>query len=130
MVFHIDSGLFKGDPSYMTTVAPVARADTKYWNIIHPLSVSKTQTCTNPILSHFEFPSASSIPNETLTGVEVDHDQDQGGDGEQKEGVQKSGRAGNRRRQKVEIGNKRRGCRNLVELEIDDDKSWTAYGVV
>jgi hypothetical protein len=40
MVSHIDSGLFRGDPSYMTTVAPVARAETRYWNIIHPLFVS------------------------------------------------------------------------------------------
>jgi hypothetical protein len=40
MVSHIDSGLFRGEPSYMTTVAPVAKAETRYWNIIHPLSVS------------------------------------------------------------------------------------------
>jgi hypothetical protein len=40
MVSHIDSGLFRGDPSYMTIVAPVAKADTRYWNIIHPLFIS------------------------------------------------------------------------------------------
>jgi hypothetical protein len=40
IVSHIDSALFKGDPSYVTIVAPVANADTRYWNIIHPLRIS------------------------------------------------------------------------------------------
>jgi len=40
IVSHMDSALFNGDPSYITTVAPVAKADTRYWNIIHPLSIS------------------------------------------------------------------------------------------
>jgi hypothetical protein len=41
IVSHIDSTLFKGEPSYMTIVAPVASADTRYWNIIHPLGISR-----------------------------------------------------------------------------------------
>jgi hypothetical protein len=78
-------------------------------------------TLTNPVLSQFEFPSASSTPNGTPSGSEVDHDHDQDGDGEQEEGVQKSGRAGNRRRQKY--SRTRTGCLSCRTRRIKCDEA-------
>ena len=78
-------------------------------------------TLTNPVLSQFEFPSANSTPNGTPSGSEVDHDHDQDGDGEQEEGVQKSGRAGNRRRQKY--SRTRTGCLSCRTRRIKCDEA-------
>ena len=51
----------------------------------------------------------------------MDHDHDQDGDGEQEEGVQKSGRAGNRRRQKY--SRTRTGCLSCRTRRIKCDEA-------
>lgn len=84
-------------------------------------------TLTNPALSQFEFPSANSTPNGTPSGSEVDHDHEQDGDGENENesgsgsGVQKSGRAGNRRRQKY--SRTRTGCLSCRTRRIKCDEA-------
>lgn len=82
-------------------------------------------TLANPALTtQFEFPSASSTPNGTPSGSEQDGDgenEHEHDDGSGTGSVQKSGRAGNRRRQKY--SRTRTGCLSCRTRRIKCDEA-------
>jgi hypothetical protein len=124
---------------WKTVLTPSSRRRTPPLPLPHPHSSTNQRpgptpypyALANPALTtQFEFPSATSTPNGTPSGSEVDADHDHDGDHEQDpEQVDengnpiptKSGRAGNRRRQKY--SRTRTGCLSCRTRRIKCDEA-------
>jgi hypothetical protein len=130
--FHESYPLPKESMYWKTVLTPTSRRRTPPPSHSHSHSQTASQrpgptpypyALANPALNtQFEFPSASSTPNGTPSGSEVDqHEQDGEHEEEGEGGVVKSGRAGNRRRQKY--SRTRTGCLSCRTRRIKCDEA-------